>query len=79
LALITGSWTIIKFNTAYRLEPIFQSSEKQGINASSMLQHWVLIPSWFKDKKIAYRTINARSETVAENHLSEQPTNVGGA
>ena len=26
--------------------------------------HWGLIPHWSKDKKIAYRTINARSETV---------------
>jgi putative SOS response-associated peptidase YedK len=30
----------------------------------SML-HWGLIPSWAKDKKIGYRTINARAETVA--------------
>lgn len=28
--------------------------------------HWGLIPSWSKDKKISYRTFNARSETVAE-------------
>lgn len=27
--------------------------------------HWGLIPSWAKDKKIAYSTINARSDTVA--------------
>ncbi len=27
---------------------------------------WGLIPSWSKDAKIAYSTINARSETVAE-------------
>ena len=26
---------------------------------------WGLIPSWAKDPSIAYRTINARSETVA--------------
>lgn len=26
--------------------------------------HWGLIPSWASDKKIAYKTINARSETV---------------
>ncbi len=28
--------------------------------------HWGLIPSWAKDRKIGYRTINARAETVAE-------------
>ena len=27
---------------------------------------WGLIPSWAKDRKIAYKTINARAETVAE-------------
>jgi hypothetical protein len=27
--------------------------------------HWGLIPHWSKDKKIAYKTINARAETVA--------------
>ena len=27
---------------------------------------WGLIPSWAKDEKIAYSTINARAETVAE-------------
>jgi putative SOS response-associated peptidase YedK len=26
--------------------------------------HWGLIPSWAKDRKISYRTVNARSETV---------------
>lgn len=26
--------------------------------------HWGLIPSWAKDRKIGYRTINARAETV---------------
>ena len=27
--------------------------------------HWGLVPSWAKDKKLAYSTINARAETVA--------------
>jgi putative SOS response-associated peptidase YedK len=30
------------------------------------LLRWGLIPFWAKDEKIGYRTINARSETVAE-------------
>jgi len=30
------------------------------------LLHWGLIPFWAKDKKIGYRMINARSESVAE-------------
>jgi len=28
--------------------------------------HWGLIPSWAKDRKVGYRTINARAETVTE-------------
>ena len=31
-----------------------------------VLARWGLIPSWAKDTKIGYRTINARAETVAE-------------
>ena len=30
------------------------------------LFHWGLIPSWAKDKKVAYSTINARADTVAD-------------
>lgn len=30
------------------------------------LFHWGLIPSWAKDKKIAYSTINARADSVAD-------------
>ncbi|EXJ15371.1 SOS response-associated peptidase [Imhoffiella purpurea] len=28
--------------------------------------HWGLIPSWAKDRRFGYRTINARAETLAE-------------
>ncbi len=30
------------------------------------LLHWGLVPSWAKDRKIGYRMINARSETVPD-------------
>jgi len=36
-----------------------------GTRSMSMLR-WGLIPSWAKDAKIAFSTINARAETVAE-------------
>jgi putative SOS response-associated peptidase YedK len=36
----------------------------EGKRELAML-HWGLIPSWAKDKKIAYSTINARGDTVA--------------
>jgi putative SOS response-associated peptidase YedK len=34
--------------------------------------HWGLIPHWAKDKKIGYRTINARSETVDKTSAFRQ-------
>ena len=35
--------------------------------------HWGLIPFWAKDKKIAYQTFNARSETIAEKPSFRDP------
>ena len=35
-------------------------------NRHLKLMHWGLIPSWAKDKSIATRLINARSETITE-------------
>lgn len=37
-----------------------------GNNNCLELMKWGLIPSWAKDPKIAFKTINARAETVAE-------------
>lgn len=37
---------------------------KDGNGRRLVLLHWGLIPFWAKDAKIAFRTINARSETV---------------
>lgn len=39
--------------------------DKEGVRKLGML-HWGLVPHWAKDKKIGYRMINARSETVRE-------------
>ncbi len=38
-----------------------QDGDFKGVNL-----HWGLVPSWSKDKKIAYKLINARSETLTE-------------
>ncbi|MCB1142286.1 MAG: SOS response-associated peptidase [Leptospiraceae bacterium] len=35
--------------------------------------HWGLIPPWAKDKKIGYKMINARSETVREKPSFQKP------
>ena len=53
-------------------EPRFNIAPGQAIPAirqkdsqrQLVMLHWGLIPSWAKDKKIGYRTINARSETA---------------
>lgn len=40
---------------------------KQDSNGNELvIARWGLIPHWAKDKKIAYSTINARSETAAD-------------
>jgi len=36
----------------------------QGEGRRVQMLHWGLVPSWAKDTKIGYRTINARSESV---------------
>lgn len=38
---------------------------EEGEKRCFALAHWGLIPSWAKDIKIGYHTINARAETVA--------------
>lgn len=43
-----------------------ESDRDGGAGRHLRMLRWGLIPSWAKDKKIAYKTINARAETVAE-------------
>ena len=52
-----------RFNVApgQMMPIIVRQSPKKAIPAK-----WGLIPSWSKDPKIAYRTINARAEGIAE-------------
>lgn len=45
--------------------PIVRSLQDNDQRTVALL-HWGLIPSWAKDAKIGYRTINARAETLAE-------------
>ena len=51
----------------YNIAPTTQVAcvvEEEGVRTMQTFR-WGLIPSWAKDKKIGYRTINARAETVA--------------
>ena len=36
-----------------------------GASRELVALHWGLVPSWAKDAKIGYSTINARADTVA--------------
>jgi putative SOS response-associated peptidase YedK len=55
-----------QLNAHYNIAPSQQIAaiKSAGANRELVLLHWGLIPSWAKDKKFAYRTINARAETV---------------
>jgi len=42
-------------------------------NRHLRMLHWGLIPYWAKEKKIAYQTFNARSESIAEKPTFREP------
>lgn len=54
-----------RYNVAPTQEVPVVRLESDGRRHLRLLR-WGLIPSWAKDRKIAYKTINARAETVAE-------------
>ena len=63
-----SSWQLPSYRQHYNIPPgttipiIRQAADNRILDGA----HWGLIPSWSKDRKIAYHTFNARSETVAE-------------
>lgn len=46
-------------------QPIAAVRQNRSRQRELVMLHWGLIPFWADDPKIAYRTINARAETVA--------------
>jgi putative SOS response-associated peptidase YedK len=75
--LITDAQALIDaFQVINRLDwqPRYNIAPSQNVPAirqeeggrEAVLLRWGLIPHWAKDEKFGYRTINARSETVAE-------------
>ncbi len=62
-----------------QLEPRFNIAPSQDVlvlpntdDGLPQLLRWGLIPSWAKDEKIGYRTINARAESVASKPAFRQ-------
>ena len=55
-----------RFNLAPSQEASVVVSAENGVDRALAPMRWGLVPSWAKDSKIGYRTINARSETAAE-------------
>jgi putative SOS response-associated peptidase YedK len=52
-----------------QMNPVITSHSPNRISR----MFWGLIPHWAKDKSFAYKTINARAETVAELATYKQP------
>ncbi|HEX8549124.1 MAG TPA: SOS response-associated peptidase [Cytophagaceae bacterium] len=61
---------------AYQFEPNYNAAPTQALpiiadNQPHLIQgfHWGLIPSWSKDGKLQYSTINARSEEIFQKPI----------
>jgi len=71
LAALFALKDFVDFDARYNLAPsqeapvVTRPEEGDGERRVTKMR-WGLVPSWSKDSKIAYRTINARSETAAE-------------
>jgi len=55
---------LARYNVAPATEQLVIVSE--GGRRQARWHHWGLVPHWAKDKTIAYKTINARGESVGE-------------
>jgi len=66
---ITGDVPALNIRARYNFAPTQEGAAcrlDQNGHQEIVKLRWGLIPFWAKDEKIGYRTINARSETVAE-------------
>ncbi len=61
-------WQMDNYTRRYNIPPgtDIPVIRQEGNERFLIPARWGLIPSWSKDKKIAYKTINARFETIAE-------------
>lgn len=73
LAALFAMKDFVDFGPRYNLAPSQSApvvvkappSSSESVSREVLLMRWGLVPSWAKDAKIAYKTINARSETAA--------------
>ena len=63
-----NNWQLENYQPRYNIPPgaKIPMIRQMGNNRIVDEALWGLIPTWSKDKKIAFRSFNARSETVAE-------------
>ncbi|MGF1615513.1 MAG: SOS response-associated peptidase [Gammaproteobacteria bacterium] len=54
-------------------QPVLAARHGAGGRRELITLHWGLIPFWAKDRKMGYRTLNARAETVASKPAFRQP------
>ncbi len=75
--LITDAQALVDFfilSNSLAVPPSYNIAPSQRVPAVRLVEnrrtagllHWGLIPHWAKERKIAYKMINARAETVAE-------------
>jgi len=58
-----------RYETSYNIPPgqkILTVVQLDDGSYKAVYLHWGLIPHWAKDRKISYKLINARAETIAE-------------
>jgi putative SOS response-associated peptidase YedK len=65
------------WNPRYNIAPtqpvaVIRQDAREPVRRFSTMR-WGLIPSWSKDLSIAYKTINARAETVANTPSFREP------
>ena len=62
------TWQLDNYKPRYNIPPTTNIPIIRNKDNSRTIEyaHWGLIPSWAKDRKIGYKTFNARSETLAE-------------
>src|SRR5258708_1274310 len=62
-----------RYNIAPTQQVLAVRVPETGAKRQLVALKWGLVPSWAKDTKIAYSTINARADSVATKPAAESP------